>query len=207
MSAKAKIISDNVVEIYSEVVANPENCAYAFTTFTEQANLCDEQGNMALQFTYGNATKKVYPTGIGYLDCDSLTAWKPRLSDNQYGKYEEVFFVTDGEMSIDNEVKSEGMGSIKIVPSSDASKLKITSRGYGELTFGQFDTLKVDVKGSEDVKLTVGIKTITPTVVYSETDGFKTLIFDISSLTTNYDFFELLITGSQTIYVDNIILT
>ena len=205
--AKAKIISDNVVEIYSEEVTDPENCAYAFTTFTEQSNLCDEQGNMALQFTYGNAEKRVYPTGIGYLDCDSITAWKPRLSDNQYGKYEELFFVTGGEISVDNEVKSEGLGSIKIIPGGEESRLKITSRGYGELAFGQFDKLKVDVKGAEDVKLSVGIKTFTPTIADGEIDGFRTLIFDVSSLTANYDFFELLISGSQTVYVDNIILT
>lgn len=78
--AKATILNDGTVSVYSEWVKEPVAVAYAFAMMIQASNLCNEEGHVVAPFR-SDKVASVFYSSKDWQNCDSLQLWISKGSD------------------------------------------------------------------------------------------------------------------------------
>ena len=78
--AKATILDDGTVSVYSEWVKEPVAVAYSFAMMVQESNLCNEIGHVVAPFR-SDKVESLYYSTKDWQNCDSLQVWISKGSD------------------------------------------------------------------------------------------------------------------------------
>ncbi len=113
--AKAEIVSTNVVKVWHEDINNPQNFTYAFNSHSISANLCNSYLVPAVPFR-SNRNMTGYFCSNDWMYCESTTVY---INEGLVG-YDRptwqggVASPTLANVAVDNNVRYEGTGSIRV---------------------------------------------------------------------------------------------
>ena len=159
--AKADILSDGTVSVYSEWVKEPVAVAYAFSMMIQRSNLCSSEGYVVAPFR-SDKVASVYYSAKDWQNCDALQLWISKGSDDS--RTPDLALFKDAY---------ETSGNIELSESEDgyygnAIKLDYTLRGREAFSFtpilhqdgvfeqlSDYDTVAFRVKNLQNRKLTV----------------------------------------------------
>ncbi len=163
--AKAEILSNNTVRIWSESITQPKSASYAYCVTNERANLyATENGELALPvspFDTDTDASVRYWRDMSWMDCDNEMVWHNHGDD--FSAYYPTWYSDSAHLSLDRDFYS-GTGSMKIQSSEksfSASPLvsvtkKLSAAEYFpdvESDYSDYGTLSFYVRnnGSTDV--------------------------------------------------------
>lgn len=114
VNAKAEIISEDTVRVWSDNVASPAAVAYAFNSIATSANLANTSGGeifqMAAPFRSSVVPNAAYLGNTYWMSADIASAWHTiGVTPDIY----DVWSGTNATVSIDTEDKYHGDGSVK----------------------------------------------------------------------------------------------
>ena len=204
--ARAKIISENQVEVYNSLIKTPAAFTYAFTNFSVCSDLCNSYGLPALQYRSHSFDDAYNCTPLDWASCDQTVFWD---TDRRQGYYTPNWVVggidgltdpSSGTVKVNSEIKMQGQGSVQFDYTITASSKKKVSAGptYNSMWYlpnGQlqkYNTLTVYIKNpdSRAKKISLAAKHIdSGDIIYiSPADGSDKISVPAKSDFTCYAF-------------------
>ncbi len=159
--AKATILNDGTVSVYSEWVKEPVAVAYSFAMMVQESNLCNEIGHVVAPFR-SDKVESLYYSTKDWQNCDSLQVWISKGSDSNrtpdLAQFKDAY-TTSGNVQLS--VSEDGYYG-------NAIKLDYTLRGKENFSFSpilhqdgvfeqlsDYDTIFFRVKNLQNRKLNV----------------------------------------------------
>ena len=130
--AKAEIVSKNVVKIWHEDIKNPKNFTYAFNSHSITANLCNSYSVPAVPYR-SNRNMTGYFCSNDWMYCEDTSVF---INIGASGQEEPTWMAgvasqTLSTLTVDNNVKYEGTGSLKISYTTSKSTTTGATLFYG----------------------------------------------------------------------------
>lgn len=172
--ARARIISQNQVEVYNSLIKDPVAFTYAFTNFNVCSDLCNSYGLPALQYRSHSFEDAYNCTPIDWATCDHTLFWDTNRRDGYYvpnwvvGSLTGETEPTGGTIKVNPEIRMQGQGSIEFNYVISAATKKKVSAGpsytsmlsLANAQLQKYNTLTVYVK-NPDIrikKMSLGVK-------------------------------------------------
>lgn len=184
--ANAEIVDADTVKVWSEYISEPYAASYAFYSATYTANLCSTLDGNALYPALPAITEQtdgmVYTSYLDWADCDLEERFHLRPGNADISRSYPTWILgaantAQTALAIDNTVKVQGTGALKIAysssgivsvtPTMDAEKFGIYELFRDtETSFTQYGVMRLYIGGLDSAETFCGI-------VFTDTDGTK----------------------------------
>ncbi len=154
LPAKAKIEGKNVVKVWNDSITDPVNFTYAFNSHAQSANLCNSYQLPAVPYR-SNRKMTQYFCSNDWLYCDTTSVF---VDSGATGKYVPTWQGTGlGDVyaivSVDNAIRQEGTGSIKIAYDTTSKATAGASVYYGQylmpFSLHRYKTISIMVRNDD----------------------------------------------------------
>ena len=204
VGAKAEIVDDNTVKVWSNRVSDPKNVTYAFDNFNQSANLINAVGIPASPFrtvdvddtTLKPAASIRYFTAQDWMFADG-DAWvyDSTFTEERNTGVRPSWTTTGATYDYSMAVSAEGTYSLKLTydKGGDIAFGPVLSYESLQLHLGLYNTLTVKVLNPDAREKTLGLTVTSGGKTYDVAGGatiaqgekFTTVTFDLTALTLN----------------------